>query len=91
MTALRSRLAHADRDLEVTLAALESAGLVIVMHLVPVGDKQAGWFFIRCQRGCHDSVDIPNRVLTPLVRQEFDAWVRMILTDHDHDDMEGGE
>jgi hypothetical protein len=92
VTALGSRLAHADPDVEVVLAALESAGLLIVMHLVPVcGDKEAGWFFIHCPRGCHDSVSIPNRVLTALVRQEFYAWVGRTLAAHDRADMEGAE
>ena len=90
MTSLGSRLAHADPDVEATLAALESAGLVIVMHVVAVGgDRQAGWFFVHDPHGCHDSVDIPNRVLTPLVRLEFFAWVSTILTAHDRADIEG--
>jgi len=92
VTALGSRLAHADPELEHVLAALESAGLLVVMHLVSVcGEQQAGWFFIHCPRGCHDSVDIPNRVLTPIVRREFYGWVGRMLAAHDRADMEGSE
>ena len=92
MTAIRNRLIHADPDVETTLAALESAGLVVVTHLVPVGPdaKTSGWFWTHCPRECHDSVSIPNKVLTPLVKEAFFQWVAMILVDHDQADVGEG-
>ncbi len=89
MTAIGNRLVHVDPDVEPTLSALESAGLVVVTHLVPVGPdaKTDGWFRVHCPRGCHDSVGIPNKVLTPLVKQEFLQWVAMILIAHDQADI----
>lgn len=89
MTATGNRLVHADPDVEPALAALESSGLVVVTRMVPVGPdaKTAGWFRAHCPRGCHDSVSIPNKVLTPLVKQEFFQWVAMILTAHDQADV----
>lgn len=90
MTATGNRLAHADPAVEQTLAALESAGLIVVSHMVPAGPdaKTSGWFRVHCPRGCHDSVSIPNKVLTPLVRTDFFGWVAMIHQDHDRADME---
>ncbi len=90
VTAIGNRLAHADPAVERTLAALESAGLIVVSHLVPAGPdaKTSGWFWVHCPRGCHDSVRIPNKVLTPLVKEQFFAWVSMIHQDHDQTDME---
>jgi hypothetical protein len=32
-------------------------------------------------------VSIPNKVLTPLVREAFFQWVTTILTDHDRADV----
>jgi hypothetical protein len=89
VTATGSRLSHADPDVEPTLAALESAGLLVVTHLVPVGPgaKTDGWFSVHCPRGCHDRVNIPNKVLTPLVKQTFFQWVAMMLTAHDQADI----
>lgn len=89
MTALRNRLIHADPDVETTLVALESVGLVVVTHLVPVGPdaKTSGWFWVHCPRECHDSVSIPNKVLTPLVKAAFFQWVATILMDHDRADV----
>jgi hypothetical protein len=89
VTATENRLVHADPDVETTLSALEAAGLVVVTHLVPVGQdaKTSGWFSVHCPRGCHDSVSIPNKVLTPLVKQRFLEWVTVILVDHDQADI----
>jgi hypothetical protein len=90
VTAIGNRLAHADPGVEQTLATLESAGLIVVTHLVPAGPdaKTSGWFRVHCPRGCHDSVSIPNKVLTPLVKGAFFEWVSMIHQDHDWADME---
>ena len=89
MTATENRLVHADADVETTLAALESAGLVVVTHLVPVGPgaKTDGWFRVHCPRECHDSVSIPNKVLSPLAKAAFLQWVTVILMDHDRADV----
>jgi hypothetical protein len=40
VTATENRLVHADPDVETTLSALEAAGLVVVTHLVPVGQMR---------------------------------------------------
>lgn len=89
MTAIGNRLRHADTDVETTLAALESAGLLVVTHLVPVGPeaKTTGWFRVHCPRGCHDSVSVPNKVLSPLARRTFFDWVSEVLIAHDQADM----
>jgi hypothetical protein len=89
VTATENRLVHADPDVETTLSALEAVGLVAVTHLVPVGPdaKTDGWFFVHCPRECHESVSIPNKVLTPLVKENFLQWVSVILTDHDQVDV----
>jgi hypothetical protein len=92
VTATENRFVHVDPDVEPTLAALESAGLVVVTHLVPVGPdaKTAGWLKAHCPRECHESVSIRNMVLTPLVKQEFFQWVATMLTAHDQADVGKG-
>jgi len=89
VTATGNRILHVDSDVETTLSALEDAGLVVVSRLVPAGPdaRTFGWFRVHCPRGCHGSVNIPNKVLTPLVKQEFHQWVSTVLTDHDQADM----
>lgn len=89
MAAIDNRLVHVDPDVEPTLAALESAGLLIVTHLVPVGPeaKTAGWFRVHCPRECHGSVSLPNKALTPLARRTFFDWVAEVLTAHDRADI----
>ena len=92
MTAIGNRLRHADPEVETTLSALESAGLVIVTHLIPVGTgaRTAGWFKVHCPRGCHGAMSIPNKApLSPLVRRTLFGWVAMVLTAHDQADIEG--
>ena len=62
---------------------------MVVTRLVPAGPdaKTSGWFRVHCPRRCHDSVNIPNKILTPLVKQEFLQWVSTVLMAHDKADM----
>jgi hypothetical protein len=89
VAATGNRIIHVDSDIETMLSALESAGLVVVTRLVPIGPgaKTMGIFRVRCPRGCHGSVDIQNKILAPLVKQRFREWISEVLTAHDEADM----
>ena len=86
-----NRPPHPQTEVEMALAATESAGLLIRYHPVGFGSpgKQAGWYHIHCARRCHETLRIDALKLDNITKKQFFLWIGTVISEHDKADIEG--
>ena len=82
---------HPEVDVEMSLNAAESAGLVVTYHPVGFGPQgaQPGYYRVHCPRGCHEAIRIDAVKVDRISKQAFFAWFSEVMTKHDKADVEG--
>jgi hypothetical protein len=87
----QSRPPHPQTDIEMSLVAAESTGLLVAFNPVGFGlpGAQPGWYRIHCPRGCHEATRIDALKVDRITKRQFFVWFSSVMMDHDKADVEG--